>query len=267
VSAPVRLRVGRLPYLNAWRFHAAFDGPQPDWTTAPPRRLGERMRAGALDAALLASRDALELGSALRPLGDLGIACLGAVGSVLLLSRVPAARLGGRHVVLSDESRTSRALVRILLAGRLGARDVAWCDGSGAAEPDADGWLVIGDAALGAHARGSWPFALDLGAEWRAWTGLPFVYARWMVRRDVPREAARALAGGLARSLEAAGDPDPARLPPGVSPAAARAYLDRFTWRMGPAERRGLRRFERELASDAFAHEPAGRRRVGSAPR
>jgi chorismate dehydratase len=265
VSGLEGLRVGRLPYLNAWRFHAAFDGPQPAWTTAPPRRLGELARAGALDAALLASRDAWELEPWFRPLGDLGIACRGAVGSVLLLSRVPAHALGGGRAALTTESRTSRALVQILLRAALGVRDVAWCDAS-AADPPADAWLVIGDAALAARAGAGWPFALDLGAAWEAWTGLPFVWARWVVRRDAPSGAARALAAGLAHSLARAGAPAPERLPAGLSPAAARAYLDRFNWRLGPAERRGLRRFQRELALHDSALEPAGRRLVGSSP-
>ena len=44
--------------------------------------------------------------------------------------------------------------------------------------------LVIGDAALLLAARGRYPHVVDLGAEWKAWTGLPFVFAVWAARRD-----------------------------------------------------------------------------------
>ncbi|HWT06121.1 MAG TPA: MqnA/MqnD/SBP family protein, partial [Xanthomonadales bacterium] len=62
--------------------------------------------------------------------------------------------------------------------------------------------LVIGDDAL--VARGACaPAAIhDLGEAWRAWTGLPFVFAVWAVRRDVlaarPDDVA-ALAAALAQ--------------------------------------------------------------------
>ena len=46
--------------------------------------------------------------------------------------------------------------------------------------------LVIGDAALMLAAQRRYPVRLDLGAEWHAWTGLPFVFAVWRpgARRD-----------------------------------------------------------------------------------
>jgi len=54
--------------------------------------------------------------------------------------------------------------------------------------------LVIGVAALllgSGVARGDLgpePYAhvYDLGAEWKAWTGLPFVFAVWIARRETP---------------------------------------------------------------------------------
>jgi predicted solute-binding protein len=35
------------------------------------------------------------------------------------------------------------------------------------------------------------PHTYDLGAEWHAWTGLPFVFSRWMARQDLdPKDLA-----------------------------------------------------------------------------
>jgi chorismate dehydratase len=48
---------------------------------------------------------------------------------------------------------------------------------------DADAMLLIGDAAMKFQTKGPL-FMLDLGEEWKAQTGLPFVYAVWVVRAD-----------------------------------------------------------------------------------
>lgn len=254
------LRVGRLPYLNAHPFHAGWRGPEPAWVMAAPRRLAGLVGRGEVDAALVASRDAHALADRFRPLGDLGIARHGAVESVLLFSRVPATSLAGRRVALTGESRTSRALLRILLRRALGVRDPVYVD-----DPEAaDAWLAIGDTALVARAARAWPRVLDLGEAWAAWTGLPFVYARWVVRRDLPAAAGRALAGALAASL-ARGVALPAVLPRGVTPAAAANYLAGFVYRLGPPELAGLRRFHEELERHDLHRPLADGRRLGSA--
>jgi len=71
--------------------------------------------------------------------------------------------------------------------------------------------LVIGDAALmlrhrdhpvsEAHGR-DYPFVYDLGTEWKAWTGLPFVFAVWVARRDVSVRAALGVHATLIESRD-----------------------------------------------------------------
>jgi chorismate dehydratase len=255
------LRVGRLPYLNALPFRAGFRGPEPRWATAPPRRLGELAAAGELDAALVASRDALALGPAFRPLLDLGIASRGPVASVLLISRLPLGRLGGARIALSEESRTSRALLRILLAERLGRDAVQFV--SECSQADARLW--IGDRALLALARAEGLHVIDLGTEWTLRTGLPFVWARWIVRADVPAARARELGEALAAALDREPPMHRRDLPMHLSPAIARAYLSRFQYRLGPSELDGLERFQMELRSHDLLDPPARSRPLGSA--
>jgi len=57
--------------------------------------------------------------------------------------------------------------------------------GAGLADTSADAVLLIGDRAIGGQA-GSFQLIWDLGDEWCRWTGLPFVFAVWAARRDVP---------------------------------------------------------------------------------
>jgi len=237
------LRVGMIPYLNAWPYRNAFGGAEPRWRIEPPRALGERAAAGQLDAALLASRDALALSDRFRPLGDLGIARHGAVESVLLFSDRPAEHLSGARVALTAESRTSRALVRILLDGFLRVPNVSYVPEG---EP-AEACLAIGDTALALREAGRFPHVLDLGECWTRATDLPFVYARWVVRRDLATATAHALGAALRASLAAPLEWTGAPLPDGLDARRARAYLARFVYRLGPAERQGLDRFREEL--------------------
>jgi chorismate dehydratase len=55
-----------------------------------------------------------------------------------------------------------------------------------------DAFMLVGHEGL-QRRRGirNYPHTYDLGEEWYQWTGLPFVFARWVVRRAIdPKEAA-----------------------------------------------------------------------------
>jgi chorismate dehydratase len=68
--------------------------------------------------------------------------------------------------------------------------------------------LVIGDAALlltagrPAVSSARYPHVYDLGAEWKAWTGLPFVFAVWVAQRTASRDRALATCAALTASRD-----------------------------------------------------------------
>jgi chorismate dehydratase len=242
--------VGVVPYLNAVPLVAALP-PEVARLPATPAELSRLLRAGTVDAALLPVAESLR-GVGGERLGSFGIACDGPVESVLLFvpSRDPAT--WPRRVVLDPASRTSAALLRCLLAERY-RREAEYEEAphpgpDPGARPDA-ATLVIGDPAV-ARRRG-WPGdVVDLGAAWREWTGLPFVYATWVGRAGLPRDEADRLAraldasaeGGLSRLEVLAREHGPAH---GLPEAEAVRYLTRaVTYRLGAREREGLARFE-----------------------
>jgi chorismate dehydratase len=167
-------------------------------------------------------------------------------------ARVPIERV--QTLALDTSSRTSVALTRILCAKRWGIAPAF-----APAEPDleamlrgADAALVIGDNALAIDAAACGVTKYDLGAEWQALTGLPFVYAAWTGR---PGAATRAHCEALqaARDRGVAAAPEIARAAGAGDPAIeARAlcYLrDNLKLGLGDAETAGLRRFH-ELAAE-----------------
>lgn len=181
--APVSIAIGGVPFGVGAPLLAGLDSdPTVTLVQAPPTVLIERLRAGQLDAALVSSVEAVRA-PGYRVAAGLGIACKHEIRSVRAFRR-----RGGpvRTVGLDQGSATSVALLRLLLAGPRAA-DVAAAPTFAAIEPtrtpDAlphDLVLLIGDHGLGADPgdREVW----DLGAEWRRWTGLPFVFALWLLR-------------------------------------------------------------------------------------
>jgi chorismate dehydratase len=119
----------------------------------------------------------------LRVLPDLCVAATQEVRSVLLVSRVPVNRI--RRVALDQNSRTSVALLRILFAERfrLTPEYLPQRPEVPRMLADAEAALVIGDPALQVDREKY--LVLDLAAEWRALTGLPFVFAVWAARPEV----------------------------------------------------------------------------------
>jgi len=237
------LRVGRIPYLNCEPFFHRLEGVE--LVDLIPRRLGEAMATGELDAGPLSLMDYVRLESRLVPL-PYGIGCPTGARSVLVFSDRPLSELAGARVGITGETSTSVELLRVLLALRHGVEPAAWV---GADEP-CDAVLLIGDQAIQRLTRGpAAPHVFDLGLEWRDWTGLPFVFARWAVAARVPAPARRAFEAALDVALDQGMDALPriaaTHRDLGWSPAEVAAYLRNFSFRLGPDEEKGAAEFLR----------------------
>lgn len=110
--------------------------------------------------------------------GDYCIGCNGAVASVCLFSDVPVDNI--RRVLMDYQSRTSVQLARVLLKEYWKVQPRLEDGGRDFREHihgDIAG-VVIGDRAL--EQRQISPRVYDLGAAWKDFTGLPFVFAAWV---------------------------------------------------------------------------------------
>jgi chorismate dehydratase len=233
------LRIGCVPYLNA---KPLIEG-LPDVLLLPPADLVGRLVSGTLDVALLPAIEVLRRGLAHVP--GLAIASPGRTESVRLYHAVPVPKI--RTVALDRNSRTTNMLTRILLEERYGLhpRYVRRDPTAKLSLAGVDAAVTIGDTSF---RRESLPF-LDLGAEWRDFAGTPFVFALWAHRPGHPRarEIARTLRAAKARGVPRIAEiarRESKRL--GLSTSYARRYLTEWiTFDLGPAERAGLRKFER----------------------
>lgn len=238
------LRLGVVSYLNAVPLVRGLDADARfELRREVPSRVAERLHAGECDLGMIPSIEYASGDYAIVP--GVGITSRGPVASVLLFLGRPLAEV--RKVALDTSSRTSAALTKILLREKLG-RDPEYVPMAPALDAmleAADAALLIGDNALDDESGRS---RLDLGAEWTALTGLPFVWAVWAgpvgrVTSEHVRGLQAALEDGLAHVPEiarerAAGD---AR-----REALYASYLrTNIRYRLGPDEIRGLAEYFR----------------------
>jgi len=241
----------RIPYANAAPFYALWGEAPFAVRNLAPRELGREAEAGNVDLGLMAAGDYLRLEDRFELLGPMGVATRGAVQSVLLFSRKPAAALAGGVISVTPETSTSIRLLRLLLDVRRGLEGVRYVRGLEPAQ--ADGLLLIGDRAMRVRRQRPDGFTntLDLGEDWLEWTGLSFVYAVWAVRRTLDPTVKQELRDFLETSLAAglANLPEVARqqTEPRWTQAEMEAYLRRFHYRLGPEDLAGLDRFEELL--------------------
>ena len=154
-----------------------------------PSRCAQMLAHGQCEIALIPVIEYLRIPN-LRLIPNVAVASKHRVGSVLLAARCNLASV--TKIALDASSRTSQTLVKILLARRYHNQPV-YCErtpdvASGCANmfDGMDAALLIGDPTfdLKENAAAMDLQIYDLAEEWRALTGLPFVFAVWAVRED-----------------------------------------------------------------------------------
>jgi chorismate dehydratase len=210
------MRVGRIPYVNCYPVYGAIDRGvvklKATLVDGAPSELNARIARGDLDVSVVSAVEYARDSSRYVLLPDLAVSCDGPVRSVMLFSRRRAEDLGGRHVLVSRSSMTSAALLELLFenvwgcAPRFVPGDAELSDVRRFEREEHDARLVIGDAALllGAGAPGApqYTHVYDLGAMWKEWTGLPFVFAVWVALRSTPVKPALAVHAALIESRD-----------------------------------------------------------------
>lgn len=261
------MRLGRIPWINCYPIYGAIDRGLirvgAELVSGTASELNDLLAAGELQVSVVSAVEYARNAAAYHLLPDLAITCDGPVHSVALFSRRPVGQLDGCTVLRTASSRTSVLLLDLLARHRWGVRPRYGTARAEAADLVSlaglphDAVLVIGDAALLLAAQELYPVRVDLGAEWKAWTGLPFVFAVWAARRDVRLDAAQAVHGhllesrawGLAHLDELAAV---AARSTGVREDVCRAYLGDLDYALSYRHLAGLTDFFRRLAQEGL---------------
>jgi chorismate dehydratase len=261
------MRLGRIRWINCYPVYAAADRGlvtiPAEIVSGTASELNDLLAAGELDVSVVSAVEYARNAAAYHLLPDLAITCDGPVHSVALFSKRPVAELDGATILRTASSRTSVLLLELLCRHRwhisprfAGARAEAADLASLAGLPH-EAVLVIGDAALMLGARSTYPHMLDLGSEWKSWTGLPFVFAVWAARRSAPVDVVRTIHARLLESRSwGLGHLDllasEAAANTGVDEAVCRSYLGDLDYALSYRHLAGLTDFFRRLAADGL---------------
>ncbi len=234
-----RLIIGRIPYANVFPIFYVLDHEvdcsQYTFVEGVPSRLNRMLREGEVDISPSSSIEYLGNPGRYRIISNHSISSRGPVGSILFFTPKPVEELEGALVFASSQSETSVALLKIVLRRFYGLSATVESvpnpiqSGAGGAA-----FLLIGDDALRQQAIGNrqqaignrqeakgerktptayspssmdhYPFVYDLGEIWYRQTGLPFVFALWIIRNDTPekKELIDKFTGDLDRAKESA---------------------------------------------------------------
>lgn len=260
------LRIGCVKYLNArplihgWPGEVQFDHPSV---------LCQRLASGQLDVALVSSFEFLR-NPIYRIVDDVSISSDGPVYSVVLAHCGELSDI--QEIDLDPASQTSVNLLRCLLA-ELGLKPrlirgvpmSTGCQPVVAASPPQDGFavanlsttprarLIIGDQAIAFRQKRAGEFQFwDLGEQWKKLTGLPFVYALWLIRPEVvdAKSVAQHLCALRDENLTNLDDLISESVAGGVDPGyrsmtefLTHYYREHLRFSFAEAEKQGLQRF------------------------
>jgi chorismate dehydratase len=272
------IRIGRIPYANLFPIFFVLerdmDCSDYEFVEGMPSELNRMLREGALDLSPSSSIEYIRDPARYAIIDGHSVSAQGPVGSVFLFSERPIEQLNGTAVAVTSHSETSVALLRIITEKFLGISctlDVS----DRPLESRRPACLLIGDEAIrrrtelvirgeGAHllpggaAAGPLTHIYDLGEIWHRQTGLPFVFALWIVRKELlgpGRSAAEGKAAlfekfvrDLGRAKETALRERPliARHSPlraFLSEGEILSYWDKLDYDLEPTHRRGLALF------------------------
>lgn len=178
-----KLRIGVVPYMNAkpliYGLHEHTDSIELSFEV--PSLLPTMLNNDQIDVAIIPSIEYFRSGAyAIIP--DISISSYEAVESVKIYSKVPIQHI--RTAALDKSSLTSCALTKIILKEKyhLSPQFTQWNKQYNISQTDTDAVLIIGDNAMKVFDNGY--ITLDLGQAWFEYTGLPFVYAVWVVKKN-----------------------------------------------------------------------------------
>jgi chorismate dehydratase len=251
-----RLRISAISFLNTtplmWDFDHGPAGDNFDISYTVPSACAADLAKGNADIGIIPAAAYTTVPN-LVILPGVAIASRQAVRSILLVSKVPVEKI--QTVALDTSSLTSVALVKVLFAKWWGGKRKFT-----SMDPDLESMLQLNDAALligdsALKVDRSKFLTFDLAEQWFRFTGKPFVFAFWAVRKDALKDKTSNLdlAAIFQRSRNHGLAPDnlnqiarewAPRV--GLSEADVRSYLtDNIHYYLDPAHIEGLQLYYR----------------------
>ena len=178
------IKVARIPNLECEAFYFDMERRGIELRNMEPNTVTEALEQGEIDAGPVSLVDTFRLAPKAAPITGFCVASVARAASSLLYSKEPIEALNGGRIALGDGDAASVSLLQVLLTLKHEVRPEAFVG----QQSDHDAVLLTGNQALRNRRRlRGFPHRYDLGGEWQAWTGLPFVFSRWMASAEMER--------------------------------------------------------------------------------
>ena len=178
-------RVAQIPNLECEAFYYDMERRGIELVRLEPNAVAEALESGEIHAGPVPLVDLPGIEDRAAPIHGFCVASVTSSAFSLLYSREPIASLGSGRIAIGSVDSASVALLRVLLEQKHGVRPEAFVG----EQDEHEAVLLTGNSAL-RRRRGNrgYPHRYDLGEEWNSWTGLPFVFSRWMMSKDIDRQ-------------------------------------------------------------------------------
>jgi len=182
-----RIRVGAVSYLNTkplvYGFEQGMMKDEIDIVFDYPAKIAARLINNEIDLGLIPVAAIPKLKEH-HIISSVGIGAVNPVASVCLFSQVPVNEI--THILMDYQSRTSAALLKILLRDhwKINPELIDSKEGFQDLIKGTTAGLVIGDRALVQRKHSK--FIYDLAEGWKKMTGLPFLFATWVANKKLP---------------------------------------------------------------------------------
>jgi len=183
------LRIGKIAYTNLFPiFYMLEKGNLSEYEIIDgfPSALNRMLRNGEIDISPSSSIEYLRYPDYYTIIEGHSISSKGPIRSIFLFSKRPVEELEGMTILTTSQSETSVVLLDIILKKfykiECSLQPINGLSDLRSNEKEA--FLLIGDDALKAKKTIFDMYVYDLGEVWYKHTGLPFVFALWIARKD-----------------------------------------------------------------------------------
>ncbi len=185
-----KLKIGKIPYSNLFPIYYYLENecrrPEFSFKEGVPSQLNRMLRNGEVDVSPSSSIEYLRHKNIYSIIPWTSISATGTVGSIYLFSSTKLESLNNAKISVSSQSETSVVLLKIIMKEFMSLDCSYETTESGSVEENLkehSATLLIGDEAM-REAKNFDGNIYDLGGIWHKHTGLPFVFALWITRKD-----------------------------------------------------------------------------------
>jgi chorismate dehydratase len=203
------LKIGKIPYANLFPIYHYLEDKCKNagykFVKGVPSALNKKLRDGEIDISPSSSIEFLKCRDRYSIIPWLSLSAEGPVCSIFLFSKYPLESLDKKSIAVSSQSETSVALLKVILRDFYSLRCKFKEVNSSSVKKilsDFSACLLIGDDAMRARKKGMSDelrvksenkdnaslYVYDLGELWFKHTGLPFVFALWIIKKKTLSE-------------------------------------------------------------------------------